>query len=137
MIFEGGTSRETIPDLDRSSSFRVFVAKMIESFFFFIGGIQPKTAILEKTARRCPRCGLHQAYLQRVDHYLSVFFIPVLKVKTGDPALVCRRCERPVEASEPTSSEDRPARPAARPCRFCRRDFPADYTYCPLCGRRL
>ena len=110
---------------------------MIESFFFFIGGIQPKTNILEKTPRRCPRCGLHQAYLQRVDHYLSVFFIPVLKVKTGAPLLVCHRCERPVGDSGPAASESQLVQPATRPCRFCRRDFPADYSFCPLCGRRL
>lgn len=114
-----------------------FVTKMIESFFFFIGGIQPKTILLDETPRRCPRCGLHQAYLQRVDHYLSVFFIPVLKVKTGAPLLVCHRCERPVDGSGPASSGPQSETPATRPCRFCHRDFPADYAFCPLCGRRL
>jgi hypothetical protein len=108
---------------------------MIESFFFFIGGIQPRTRVLEETPRRCPKCGLHQAYLQRVDHYLSVFFIPVLKVKTGTPLLVCNRCERPAFDSGPNPSPE--PQPDTKACRFCRRDFPADYTFCPLCGRRL
>jgi RNA polymerase subunit RPABC4/transcription elongation factor Spt4 len=109
---------------------------MIESFFFFIGGLQPKVKVLEETPRRCPRCGLHQAYLKRVDHYLSVFFIPVLKVKTGAPVLVCNRCEQPVHDSG--SDRSQPQQPSAtRLCRFCNRAFPADYTFCPVCGRRL
>jgi len=108
---------------------------MLDSFFFLIGGIQPKVKVLEETPRRCPRCGLHQAYLKRVDHYLSVFFIPVLKVKTGDPVLICNRCERPVSDSDLL----RPQEPQSAPklCRYCGKSFPADYTFCPVCGRRL
>jgi hypothetical protein len=107
---------------------------MLECFFFLIGGVQPRVTVLEETPRRCPRCGLHQARLKRVDHYLSLFFIPVIKVKTGEPVLVCDRCERPAY-----DRDSAPARPqaATRPCRFCARDFPAEYTFCPLCGRRL
>jgi hypothetical protein len=105
---------------------------MLDSFFFFIGGIQPKVKVLEATPRRCPRCGLHQAYLKRVDHYLSVFFIPLLKVKTGEPVLICDRCERPVTDSQVTDFQ-----PPAKHCRFCDKRLPADYTFCPICGRRL
>jgi len=106
---------------------------MIESFFFFIGGVQPRIKVLDEIPRRCPRCGLHQARLKRLDHYLSVFFIPVLKVKTGEPMLICDRCEMPVRESEaaPTSTE------AGKVCRFCKKDFPAEYAFCPVCGRRL
>ncbi|MBR9981485.1 MAG: hypothetical protein KFF50_10710 [Desulfatitalea sp.] len=34
---------------------------------FVIAGVQPKTRTLDNAPRRCPRCGLHQAYTQRVD----------------------------------------------------------------------
>lgn len=110
---------------------------MIESFFLFIGGLQPKVKVLEETPRRCPRCGLHQAYLKRVDHYLSLFFIPVLKVKTGAPVLVCNRCERPVDDFDKNPPRPKEAPVGAKPCRFCDKDFPMDYTFCPICGRRL
>lgn len=109
---------------------------MIESFFFFIGGLQPKIKTLDETPRRCPRCGLHQAYLKRVDHYLSIFFIPVLKVKTGQPVLVCDRCEHPVHESGAGPGQSQPSS-ATRSCRYCDRVFPVDYVFCPICGRRL
>ncbi len=110
---------------------------MIESFFFFIGGVQPKIKILDETPRRCPRCGLHQAYLKRMDYYLSVFFIPVLKIKTGQPALICSRCERPADDSGSDLPRSQPGSPATKSCRFCDRNFPADHIFCPICGRRL
>ena len=43
---------------------------------FLIAGIQPKTRRVNDTPQRCPACGLVQAYATRVDHYLSLFFIP-------------------------------------------------------------
>jgi hypothetical protein len=105
---------------------------MLETFFFFIGGVQPKVKLMDEKPRRCPRCGLHQAYLKRVDHYISVFFVPVLKVKTGEPVLVCDRCETPV-----AESAIAPAPQAGKVCRFCQKNFPAEYLFCPACGRRL
>jgi len=111
---------------------------MIESFFFFIGGVQPKIKVLEETPRRCPRCGLHQAYLKRVDHYLSVFFIPVLKIKTGQPVLICNRCEQPAhDSGSDLSRSSQPVSSTTKSCRSCDRNFPADHIFCPICGRRL
>jgi hypothetical protein len=110
---------------------------MLDSFFFLIGGIQPKVKVLEETPRRCPRCGLHQAYLKRVDHYLSVFFIPVLKVKTGEPVIICNRCERPVTDSDADLFRAQEPQTPEKSCRFCGKGFPADYTFCPICGRRI
>ena len=64
-------------------------------FFFFIGGIQPKTVTLDRQARTCPACGLAGAYTRRTDHYLSLFFIPLVRVKKGEPYLYCQRCIYP------------------------------------------
>lgn len=108
---------------------------MLDTFFFFIGGVQPKIKVLDETPRRCPHCGLYQAYLKRVDHYISLFFIPVIKVKTGEPLIICDRCERPVREADPASS--RPAGQPLKACRFCKKDFPAEFAFCPICGRRL
>jgi len=110
---------------------------MLETFFFFIGGVQPKVKILDEKPRRCPHCGLHQAYLKRVDHYISLFFIPVLKVKTGEPVLICDRCDRPVAGAGPGASGERQAQEQTKTCRFCSKSFPAEYSFCPVCGRRL
>jgi hypothetical protein len=64
---------------------------------FLIAGVQPKTRVLDQTPARCPSCGLFQAQLRRVDHYFSLFFIPLLRVKQGTPFLYCQRCQRPVD----------------------------------------
>jgi hypothetical protein len=72
-----------------------------------------------------------------VDHYLSVFFIPIVRVKTGEPMLICNRCKRPVSESGPDPFGSQPSQPKSKPCRFCGRDFPEDHLFCPLCGRRL
>ena len=108
---------------------------MLDAFFFFIAGISPKVKVLDEKPRRCPVCGLHQAYYKRVDHYLSVFFIPILKVKTGEPVIMCARCERTVPEFGPEPAA--PVQGEGEACRFCRKDLPSDYTYCPHCGRRL
>jgi hypothetical protein len=106
---------------------------MLEAFFFIIGGIQPKVNVLDPKPVRCPVCGLHQAYVKRVDHYLSLFFIPLIKVKRGEPVLMCDRCERSVAEFGPELSRGG----ASKTCRFCARDFDPGYRFCPLCGRRL
>jgi hypothetical protein len=108
---------------------------MLGAFFFFIGGIQPKVKVLDQQPRRCPVCGLNQAYFKRVDHYLSLFFIPIIRVKTGEPFIMCDRCERNVSEFEPQISQA--VKDAAGFCRFCAKRWPPEYTFCPSCGRRL
>ena len=108
---------------------------MLDAFIFFIAGISPKVKVLDKTPRRCPACGLHQAYYQRVDHYLNLFFIPILKVKTGEPVIMCARCERTVPGFGPEPAAR--GQGVAKACRFCGKDLASDYTFCPHCGRRL
>ncbi len=89
---------------------------------FFIAGVQPKTKTLDKNARTCPDCGLKTAHYQRTDHYVSLFFIPLLRVKRGLPVLQCDGCR---QTSKPFSD---------RRCQGCHRVMELDFKYCPYCG---
>jgi hypothetical protein len=53
------------------------------NMFFLIAGIQPKIVDVDAPTRRCPSCGLYQAGLKRQDHYFSIFFLPLFRVKKG------------------------------------------------------
>ena len=100
---------------------------------FIVAGIQPKTRKLDDTARRCPACGQFRAYRQRVDHYLSLFFIPLLKVKTGEPFILCDRCAH----TGSSASEQQTTGPASRSsrCAACGRPLKREYSFCPYCGK--
>ncbi len=103
--------------------------------FFLIGGVQPKTVTLDETPEICPACGLAQARLKRVDHYLSVFFISLFRVKKGDPVLVCDRCgaisspDGGIQGAFHEALTDR--------CPQCGYTVARDFRYCPSCGRRI
>jgi hypothetical protein len=71
---------------------------------FLIAGVQPKTRRVDENPQRCPSCGRSQAYTTRVDHYLSLFFIPLIRVKQGEPFLLCEGCQRPANGSRATRS---------------------------------
>jgi hypothetical protein len=101
----------------------------------FIAGVQPKIRVLDSTPRRCPRCGLHQAHTQRVDHYISLFFIPLVRIKQGAPFLYCRRCGQSVAPEirqETAASFDR----SPPMCSQCGRELEKHFKYCPHCGQR-
>jgi hypothetical protein len=106
--------------------------------FFFIGGVQPKTVTLEETPRLCPACGLAQARLKRIDHYLSLFFIPLFPVKRGQPMLLCDRCGVMSDPDQAMSGS-RPARELPQPekCPNCGRAIDSTFNYCPHCGSRV
>ena len=97
-----------------------------------IAGVSPKTKTIDPTPRLCSSCGLAQAYLKRVDHYVSLFFIPVIRVKKGEPVLVCNRCE----SAGFNAPEQQSMRNAAPPvmCKQCGRSLENDFRYCPFCG---
>jgi hypothetical protein len=101
----------------------------------FIAGISPKTKTLDQNPRRCPVCGLHQAYSKRIDHYLSLFFIPVLRVKKGQPVIICDRCEH----AGPVFGPEEWHRSAGEKqhCRYCGKSLNADFKYCPYCSKRI
>ncbi|SMC21072.1 zinc-ribbon family protein [Desulfacinum hydrothermale DSM 13146] len=108
--------------------------------FFFIGGVQPKTKVLDETPRLCPACGLAQARLKRIDHYLSLFFIPLFPVKKGSPLVVCDRCGHMAAPEEglgpPPAEPPRPFSTAPR-CDRCGRELEASFAYCPYCGSKV
>jgi predicted RNA-binding Zn-ribbon protein involved in translation (DUF1610 family) len=104
--------------------------------FFVIGGITPKTKRLDDQPIRCPNCGLSQAYRTRVDHWLHLFFLPVLPVKRGDEFLFCERCNAPVDkrgggGGMPLRADGR------RRCPSCGKEMERAFRFCPHCGQRL
>jgi len=103
--------------------------------FFFIGGITPKTRKIDDTPRRCPACGLYQAYRMRVDYYLNLFFIPVLKVKTGQPFIMCERCHKAADEFARDFSAYREE--TGLLCKFCGNPIHKGFFYCPSCGKKL
>lgn len=101
-----------------------------------IAGIQPKTTVADPSPRRCPACGLHQAHLKRVDHYLSLFFVPVIRVKKGEERLVCDRCAGPVEPETARAGVFASESRAPAVCRQCGGPLEKGFSYCPHCGQR-
>jgi RNA polymerase subunit RPABC4/transcription elongation factor Spt4 len=103
--------------------------------FFFIGGVQPKTVRLDKRSRLCPRCGHNELYLQRVDHYLSLFFIPLFPVKKGIPVLSCDNCHSVFDQEGKAARE--PFTVTLRKCPYCGRQLETDFEFCPYCGKKV
>jgi len=100
---------------------------------FLIAGVSPKIKLLDNNPRRCPVCGLSHAYLKRVDHYFSLFFIPIIRVKKGEPFLICDRCEGQISEF----GEDQRGWPGRQnnQCRNCGRKLNKDFSFCPYCGK--
>ncbi len=103
--------------------------------FFFIGGVQPKTVTLDDTPRLCPACGLYQARLKRVDHYLSLFFIPLFRVKKGEPFLECNSCG--AISDESGQVFHGPEKMRGTVCPYCGKPLEPSFQYCPYCGRKV
>jgi len=103
--------------------------------FFFIGGVQPKTVRLDKQPRHCPACGQNAVYPKRVDHYLSLFFIPLFPVKKGALFLSCDNCHSVFDERGVAVDDGRKERP--RTCPYCGRAIEADFDFCPRCGKKV
>jgi len=102
---------------------------------FIIAGISPKIKILDNNPRLCPTCGLAQAYLKRTDNYLSLFFIPLFRVKKGEPFIICDRCENiSSNANRPLNLWQEQKAPV---CTTCGRAVDKNFQYCPFCGKRI
>ncbi|MBW1998641.1 MAG: zinc ribbon domain-containing protein [Deltaproteobacteria bacterium] len=103
--------------------------------FFFIAGIQPRKVEVDSVPRACPSCGLVQARLKRVDHYLSFFFIPLFRVKKGAPFLECENCGTlSHESGEPWFKS---TRAHEMRCANCGALIQSTFRFCPACGKRV
>ena len=101
----------------------------------FIGGIGPRQKRLDEQPRLCSNCGLSRAYLTRVDDYLSLFFIPVLRIRKGEPFIKCERCGHVTDEGGRVFSAGMDLR---RPrCHRCGAGLQEDFRYCPQCGASL
>ncbi|UCG13087.1 MAG: zinc ribbon domain-containing protein [Deltaproteobacteria bacterium] len=98
----------------------------------FIGGIGPRKKRLDVQPRICSNCGLSQAYLIRIDNYLSLFFIPVLRISKGQPLVQCERCGH--TADESGRTQEPPLDLQATRCSRCGATLAGDFRYCPYCG---
>jgi rubrerythrin len=103
---------------------------------FLIGGVTPKIKVLDNTPRRCPVCGLYQAYYKRLDHYFNLFFIPIVRVKKGEPFVMCERCERTVHDFDKAYEGDR-LDTKETTCRHCGKILDKSFRYCPYCGKPI
>lgn len=103
--------------------------------FFLIGGIQPKTILVDKQARSCPACGHFQVFQKRVDHYLSLFFIPLFPVKKGAPFLICEKCKTVFDKHADRVNVQQKV--SETRCPHCRRHIDPDFAFCPYCGNAL
>jgi len=103
--------------------------------FFFIGGIQPKTVTVDKQERTCPSCGHFEVHLKRVDHYVSLFFIPLFPVKRGAPFLICENCKTIIDEHGYRMDFDQAV--SGKRCPYCRREIDPDFTFCPYCGKAV
>jgi len=103
--------------------------------FFFIGGISPRTATLDRQPRICPDCGRLALYLKRIDHYLSLFFIPLFSVKRSEPFLSCDGCGAKFDEQGRRRFQNQPS--IEQRCRHCGREVGSDFKYCPSCGNPI
>lgn len=106
----------------------------------FIGGVQPRTRRVEKLARACPVCSHFEVYRKRVDHYIALFFIPLIPIKRGTAFTACDHCGTILETGD--SGEYFPGTgtagsPDISQCRSCGRYTDGDFSYCPYCGKQL
>lgn len=124
-----------MPQLSEHLFFIIITEEKRVLMFFFIGGVQPKTIILDKQAKSCPSCGHIEVYLKRVDHYLSIFFIPLFPVKKGIPFLVCGNCGTRFDERGFRIDVEETGR--GRRCPHCGRAVAPDFIYCPYCSKSL
>jgi len=105
--------------------------------FFFVAGIQPKQIILDETSQPCPACGLFQARWVRRDYYLSLFFLPLFRVKKGQSVLECPRCGARASSASTGGFEFSPQTDYNKVCPACGKTREQSFRFCPYCGQDL
>ena len=123
--------------------------------FFFIGGLEPRREVLDPGPLPCPSCGQRAARIERLRSYLSLFFVPLVPLRKGEPYLSCASCGavRPLrgegavgfpEAYTPETydgldqeltGELGPESPLT--CPECGGPTEPEFDYCPYCGIKL
>jgi hypothetical protein len=119
---------------------------------FFIAALSPKVVNRDLSGTmECPACGGAGAMQERrVDHMLSLFFVPLITVHRGQPFTACGRCGwsslKEGRAAAGAGGSDRQGGRAvsgrgawpARVCAVCGGQVgDAGWTFCPFCGSML
>ncbi|HIJ35930.1 MAG TPA: zinc ribbon domain-containing protein [Deltaproteobacteria bacterium] len=71
--------------------------------------------------------------MKRVDHYISIFFLPVVRIKKGEPFLECTACGQMEEVS--AQGWDRPLPNRQYQCGACGKQLEQGFRFCPFCGK--
>ena len=100
--------------------------------FFFIGGVHSKTITLDEPPGRCDVCGLYQLKPMRTNHYISLFFIPILPIKKGDIFFRCESC-----GAYAAGKNGQQEISHTETCPKCGRVVDHDFRFCPSCGNSL
>ena len=100
------------------------------SAFIFIGGVQPRKVKVDDQPRICPNCGLPSARLKRLDHYISLFFIPLIPVKRGERFLECNRCGGVFDESGRSQASSFQKK-ADFLCPKCGQEISPEFRFCP------
>ncbi|MEJ2285801.1 MAG: zinc ribbon domain-containing protein, partial [Desulfobacterales bacterium] len=61
----------------------------------------------------------------RIDHYFQIFFIPVARVKKGEPFVLCERCHRTKNEFNREETD--------LLCKYCGNPIQKGFHYCPYC----
>ncbi|XP_021652009.2 uncharacterized protein LOC110643818 [Hevea brasiliensis] len=110
-------------------------------FFFFVGGVEQQVRqVLKSGVGRCINCG-SMADLVENDKVLKLFFVPVWKWPSKEPAVYCNNCNLMFPRSFPlpppeTHPSDSVVSESLR-CRFCDRVVEPEFRFCPFCGSSL
>jgi len=100
----------------------------------FIGGVGPRRKKIDSHPRICPNCGLSQAYLVRMDDYLSLFFIPILRIRKGQPFVECERCGHVTDENGKIYAPGTDI--SVIRCHRCGETLEKEFAYCPYCGAK-